>query len=91
MKNVLSADVTILPFSAENIPRGLSRKAREEAECQGAMRVSEKENEQLRHRITNLDLLDHDDPEYAEFVGDEEEDGDEDDVEEQEADSDNEM
>jgi hypothetical protein len=55
------------------------------------MRVSEKENEQLRHRITNLDLLDHDDPEYAEFVGDEEEDGDKDDVEEQEADSDNEM
>ena len=91
MKNVLSADVTLVPFSAENIPRGLSRKGREEAERQGAMRVTEKENEQLRHRITNLDLLDHDDPEYAEFVGDEEEDGDDDDVEEQEEDSDNEM
>ena len=91
MKNVLSADVTLLPFSAENIPRGLSRKAGDEAECQGAMRVSEKENEQLRHRITNLDLLDHDDPEYAEIVGDKEEDGDDDDVEEQEEDSDNDM
>ena len=36
-------------------------------------------------------VVDHDDPDYAEFVGDEEEDGDADDVEEQEEDSDNEM
>jgi hypothetical protein len=90
MKNVLSADVNLLPISAENVPRGLSRKSREEVERQGAMQVSEEENEQLRHRITNLDLLDHDDPDYAEFAGDEEQDGDEEDVEEQEEDSENE-
>ena len=42
MKNVLSADVTLLPILAENIPRGLSRKAKEEAERQGAVRVTER-------------------------------------------------
>jgi hypothetical protein len=91
MKNVLSADVNLLPFSVENIPRGFSRKTGEEVEYQGVMQVTQEENEQMRHTITNLDLLDHDDPDYAEFVGDKEEYQDNHDVEEQETGSDNEM
>jgi hypothetical protein len=78
--------------TTSNISReGLSRKAREEAESHGAMGVTKEENKQLCHIITNLYLLDHDDPNYAEFVGDGEEDGDDENVEEQEEDSNNEM
>jgi hypothetical protein len=91
MKNIVSMDMNLLAISAENVPRGLSRKGREEAECQGAIQVSEEENEQLHHIITNLDLLDHDDPDYAEFAGDGEQDGDKENVEEQEEDSESEM
>jgi hypothetical protein len=87
MKNVLSADVNLLPISAENIPRGLGKKAKEDAIKDGAMRkISEEENAHLRHRIATLDLLEHADDEYAEFVG-----GDQEGEEEEENDADQEQ
>jgi hypothetical protein len=70
MKQVVGTNVSLLPIAEGNmLPLILPTAVCREATIKGAMHLLNKVHLELQAKIVNLDLLEHADPEYAKFVG----------------------
>jgi hypothetical protein len=70
MKQVVGTNVSLLPIAEGNmLPLILPTAVRREATSKGAIYLLNKVHLELQAKIVNLDVLKHANPEYAEFVG----------------------
>jgi hypothetical protein len=84
MKQVVCTDLTLIPLTEENkLPSTLSSALRRDVTQKGAMKILHDTHQEVRAKIINLDLLEHADDDYAEFVQGEEGEEEEEDNQEQ--------